>query len=388
MRFTIIALVVAATAAQYHPDPFSGSGCNCTSFCAGSCAINASKPANMTVYRMTPLNTDALTDKNTGDAPGDVSYVISRRTAAYNCKKDPSSFQCASLVVAGDDPDSTDLVIAFEIEVDGKWGPYLYCNPTDAKHPERPWNCTTSLSGGGGPPPGYPATCSAAYSGYNKFCFTGRPSSVVADVSLADCCSAAGRAHSSAYTYHATNRSCELHLLPQMHAGSCADGVAGVRSRGPPSAPPCECERVHTAVGRENLTTPVTSRYHSYHPAGGEWYSHPRAGQCAPGASVLGGGCSWRVVAAPRAVNASCVYDRLDTAVEATAASCFGKCPTAPSGGLNRTSDCYSECYSHATAALTQEQLTAPWNDAFGTSKPCPPVAIPNGMLRSLALEL
>ena len=50
---------------------------------------------------MTPLHTDGVTDKNTGDATGDTSYVISRRTAAYDCKKDPSSFQCASLVVKG-----------------------------------------------------------------------------------------------------------------------------------------------------------------------------------------------------------------------------------------------------------------------------------------------
>ena len=275
-----------------------------------------------------------------------------------------------------DDPDSTDLVIEFTMEVDGQWGPYLYCNPTDAKHPEQPWNCTTSLSGGGGPPPGYPPSCSATYSAFNKYCFTGRPSSVVADASLSDCCAAAGRAHSSAYTYHATNRSCELHLFPQMHAAPCADGVAGIKSRGP-STPVCECERVHASVGRENLTTPATSRYHAYHPAGGEWYSHPHQGQCAPGRSVADGGCSWRVVAAPRAVNASCVYDRIDSAVEATSQSCFSRCPLAPGGGLNRTSDCYSECYSHATAGLTQAQLVAPWHEAFGNSKPCPPVAIP-----------
>ena len=107
MPVPFIAVALLSCIAQHSHDPFSGSGCNCSAFCAGSCAINASKPGTRTLYRMTPLEVDSLADKNTGDAPGDTSYVISRRTAAFDCKKDPGSFQCANLVVTGDDPDST-----------------------------------------------------------------------------------------------------------------------------------------------------------------------------------------------------------------------------------------------------------------------------------------
>ena len=35
---------------------------------------------------------------------------------------------------------------------------------------------------------------------------------------------------------------------------------------------------------------------------------------------------------------------------------------------------------------LSQDQLTAPWAGAFGGAEPCPPVAIPDAMVRALKL--
>jgi len=364
-------------------NPFAGSGCNCSAFCAGSCSINATRAANRTLYRMTPLAVDGLKNKNTGDAPGDTSYVISRRTAAIDCKKDPSSFQCAALVVKGDDPNSTDLVIRFGVEVDGNWGPYLYCNPTDAKHPEAPWNCTTTL--GTTAPPDYPAQCDASYGAYNNYCLGGRPFKVKTAATLLDCCAAANATHASAYTYHASNASCELHLLPSFHAFPCT-GVVGIKHSGP-STPPCECARVHQTVGRENLTAASgsSSQARAYHPAGGEWLSHPGAAECRPGAVLGTAGCAWRRVGAPVAVNATCVYDRIDANVEGFNKKCFDGCPTLPGGGYNRTGDCYSECYSKAvTGTMTAAQLTAPWENAFTGSDPCPSVDMPSPPLSSL----
>jgi hypothetical protein len=50
----------------------------------------------------------------------------------------------------------------------------------------------------------------------------------------------------------------------------------------------------------------------------GEWYSHPAAGECTGTARVGdGSGCTWRVVATSRAINASCMYAHLDANVEA-----------------------------------------------------------------------
>eukprot|EP00666_Eupelagonemidae_sp_cell4sb_P006093 gene6093-14450_t len=75
--------------------------------------------------------------------PDSVACIIQRRTAAYDCKKNNQGQHCNDLVVSGDDQNSTDLIVAFRVEVDGQWGPYLYCNPTDNKHPSAPWDCDT-----------------------------------------------------------------------------------------------------------------------------------------------------------------------------------------------------------------------------------------------------
>ena len=447
MPVPFIAVALLSCIAQHSHDPFSGSGCNCSAFCAGSCAINASKPGTRTLYRMTPLEVDSLADKNTGDAPGDTSYVISRRTAAFDCKKDPGSFQCANLVVTGDDPDSTvsvcccllllaatsccflllpacclELTIpspeilavtriwssSFRSSLTGSGGltvcscccccccccfnrrspsrPHytrpplqpVYCNPLDAKHPAQPWNCSTDLSGGPGPPPGYPKTCAAEFDGFAKFCLHGKPDSVVKSASgISGCCAAAKAAKAESYTFHTSNSSCEIHQTFSFHQSSfyeCADGVVGLMTHGPP-LPPCQCPRVFTSVGRENLTA-SGSHGSGFGGAGGEWLSHPHQGMCAPGAPVGTDGCSWRVAGTPLAVNASCVYNRIDNNVEAANVTGFAPCPKTAAGGLNRTSDCYSESYKYTTDAMTPTELVAPWKGSFSGSEPCPPVSI------------
>lgn len=72
---------------------------------------------------MTPFGVLDLAEKNSADMPGDVSFVISRRTAAYECKVNPTSWGCSTMVqFEGDDPNSTDLVLQMTVEVDGQWG--------------------------------------------------------------------------------------------------------------------------------------------------------------------------------------------------------------------------------------------------------------------------
>ena len=87
LRSALSLSLIAAVLAQ-GGDPFAGLGCNCSEFCAGACSATTSgrpdKTQNMTLYRMTPLDVDTATDKNTGDGQGDTSYVISRRTAALS----------------------------------------------------------------------------------------------------------------------------------------------------------------------------------------------------------------------------------------------------------------------------------------------------------------
>ena len=94
----------------------------------------------------------------------------------------------------------------------------------------------------------------------------------------------------------------------------------------------------------------------------GVWYSHPANGECR-GLHYVGdgSGCTWREVAMKRAINATCMYDRLDTNVEQHDPSCFSQCPQP----LNHTSTCYEECYSHAIRGMNKSVLVRPWILAF-----------------------
>ena len=174
LRILALASLVGASAAQHHhhEDPFAGSGCNCTAFCDGKCAINATGKATITQYRMTQFGVVDMTNKNTGDVPGDTSFVISRRTTAYQCKKDPTSFMCSGIAqFTGDNPNSTDLVLEWSLEVDGQWGPYQMCNPVDSAASNGAWSCLNNLGHTmvlPNPPPSYPATCSSRYKGANN----------------------------------------------------------------------------------------------------------------------------------------------------------------------------------------------------------------------------
>ena len=68
------------------------------------------------------------------------------------------------------------------------------------------------------------------------------------------------------------------------------------------------------------------------------WFSSPAKGECAPGVAIGIGGCSWRVAAVGKVLNASCLDGALSEAVERAtpaARSCFASC--GPSRGRNHT---------------------------------------------------
>ena len=99
VRFMAVILAIsagtccAAVGHHHHDDPFAGSNCTCSTFCAGACSINATGPSTKTLYRMTPHGVMSLANKDTGDVNGDTSFVVSRRTAAFDCRKNPNSWQ-------------------------------------------------------------------------------------------------------------------------------------------------------------------------------------------------------------------------------------------------------------------------------------------------------
>ena len=297
-----------------------------------------------------------MKNKDTGDTRGDTSFVLSRRTVAYECKKDPNSFLCNGVTqFDGDDKNSTDLVVAFTIEVDGQWGPYLPCNPVDTKKPEGPWRCDVEIGGGGTPTP--PQCKAHNFSTYGNHCWKGYlPETVQADTE-GDCCNVAAEKKRTRWQYFQKNKTCTMFRFA-LEPIACEGGTLGYYDT---STPPCNCSRVHKTVGRENLTLAYAG-YTQMHPAGGIWYSHPEQGECTgtqrPGD---GSGCTWRVSSRNRVVKASCVYGHLDDNVVAHNKACFQGCPQ-PN---NVTSDCYLGCYSHGTDAMTKEELAAPWDKAF-----------------------
>ena len=122
MKLVLLIALFCGCAAQYAPsDPFKHTDCNCTAYCAGKCAINTTlgnSKHNELLYRMTPYVARTLTNKNTGDVKGDTSFVLSRKDISENCLKNPNSPVC---FFNGDDPNSTDLVMEFDVELDGQW---------------------------------------------------------------------------------------------------------------------------------------------------------------------------------------------------------------------------------------------------------------------------
>ena len=354
---------------HHHHDPFAGSGCTCSTFCDNKCAINASAPSNTTFYRMSPKGVLDLSNKDTGDIHGDTSFVLSRRTIAYQCRKDPSSFFCQGLTqFAGDDSNSTDVIIEFQIELDGNWGPYLYCNPIDVKQPTGKWSCDVSLGPATVTPP--PQCKSLNYSLYPKAKWRGFGAKNTSATNIGQCCALANaRKAGGSWTWYNTTQQCETYSFAFGNT-DCDDCSLGYVD---PSPPPCNCSRVHKTVGREVLNETFKG-YPAGDPAGGIWYSHPEQGECKDGHYVGdGSGCTWRVVKTTKIIRAACMYHNIDANVEQSDAACFGKCPVPK----NVTGDCYLKCYNDATDKMTKNSLSAPWGQAFQsndkTKGGCPP---------------
>ena len=192
----------------------------------------------------------------------------------------------------GDVPNCTDLVLKYQIEFDGKFGPYQYCNPLNSTDPQSVdaginvgWDCLNSLSmhgGGGGahPPKNWPLQCSAGFDGYAGYCFGGTPSKSTPEATLGDCCQVATAGGSHSWTY--VNGTCKLFRYGS-HPSTCAGGVSGNHKYtprphpGPPPPPPCACKRMNQTVGLRNMTGSSSSSYGGSH--FGVWFSNPAMGE-------------------------------------------------------------------------------------------------------------
>jgi hypothetical protein len=389
----------------------AGITATCKDFCSSDCSFrNASSPApadqglplNLTLYRITPQHVLGIANRNTGDPPGDVGFFLSRKTLAAECARDPTNIRCFL--------DGINIYGKFEVEMDGAFGPYHMCNPTHGEDDtvDSNWKCYQYCE--------TPPKCDAwakqrdaqDWQGTLCYCPNGRGNQTV------------GRVHRESYHGHGghpppppvwwpTEQCAAVGLQPS--GGYCINGTV---SKTLPGATPAECCAACSTSqcvgwGMQNgldgegkgdcqlMTEPM--RYHRAGPGskciaaykehhgggggyisggvlGGYWYSTPALGECKGAARPGdGSGCTWRLVAAEKYANATCVNGKVDAAVEAYNRACFAKCP---GGAANSTSGCYLTCYdqaingggSPAVKKMPTEQVTGPWVTALAVDDP------------------
>ena len=140
----------------------------------------------------------------------------------------------------------------------------------------------------------------------------------------------------------------------------------------------CVCPRTNHTVGKQRVSMQFgsfggwISKLSSV--VDGLWYSTPAMGRCPDGAALGTAGCSWRLVAKEKAVNASCVQQRIYSKVEKENRDCFRLCPGGAVSPPDRRDKCVVHCFQQATLKYKAADLLAPWNEAFaddGTG--CPP---------------
>ena len=90
-------------------------------------------PQNITVYRITPKNVTGVSNKNTADPAGDISFVITKKNVTQTC------LHCTDCQGCHTDVEFLDLYLQAVIEFDGQWGPYQMCNPADGYDTD--WVC-------------------------------------------------------------------------------------------------------------------------------------------------------------------------------------------------------------------------------------------------------
>eukprot|EP00928_Gymnodinium_smaydae_P026091 TRINITY_DN2058_c0_g1_i1.p1 TRINITY_DN2058_c0_g1~~TRINITY_DN2058_c0_g1_i1.p1 ORF type:complete len:469 (-),score=29.05 TRINITY_DN2058_c0_g1_i1:279-1637(-) len=392
----------------------------CEDFCNYRCGLynssagDTGRRQNLTLYRLTPTNVTGLQNKNTGDAPGDIGYWLTTKNLTRMCARDPEAHGCIA--------DGSNIYGRFVVEMDGLFGPYMECNPrqhggTDPVYkPE--WKDSRDFVCGQGclfptmtgchdfsPYPAYNATSGAfgaqchchsnrrdaitvgraqpaflnresygvptawgpqCQSGYKKppsgFCVQGEVYKVVHGWSFESTLALA----------------CDLCRKDSFCSGwSTRDNTTAELFRGSVTSTRGDC--ISAAAGMDPWYKQQS--WYGVGDLGGLWYSTPLEGQCAPGQKIGTHGCTWREVASSYK-NASCVNGKVDASVESFGVRCFNQCPQP----LNRTSDCYLDCYRDVlmgnagtnVSKIPSLEIIRPWVLAFEENDParggCPEV--------------
>jgi len=397
----VFCAVAAAVAPPCDVEHQSGDAV-CASFCNYECGFyNAShgergQPVNLTVYRLTPKNVSGLLNKNTGDAPGDVSFVLSKKNLTQHCLHYPDGLGCHT------DNANEDIYGTFVVEVDGQWGPYQMCNPADGwdtkdwrcglecLHPthadgcprDRPaWGPARNGSTGRG---GYQCWCERTYKtagrekapthhGYYPTawppqCSTG--AFIPPYASLWRCVVGTAykvlRAWSEASALTMACKACDQDThCTGWRLGE--DGKSATLFQGKIQHEICLFP-THSA-SKNPRQWPGLSWFGVGNVIG-YWYSMTTGGgECENGVPLGTNGCTWHVVEEKAYKNASCVDAHVDMSIEAYGKICFDTCPHP----LNRTTDCYLDCYRNVImgdaslnlSKMPSEFFVEPWVKAI-----------------------
>ena len=428
-------LYTAALAAQQQCDLSKPAAHVCDSFCNYQCSFfntslgETGAPSNITLYRLTPKNVTGIQNKDTGDAPGDISFLLSRKNLTQECALDPKGWGCFL--------DGDNLYGKFTVEFDGNYGPYFECNPIAvyeeastlrdpitewgvSSWPSPKWSDTRDFECGQGcmQPTRidghascneYEAPRNGTYGfggAYQCFCDgTGRhnktigreappyaglpapgPSTWVPQCRLA---------YEQVYEFWKPSRCVKGTPLRQV-SGWSFESVTAIACDACSADSACTGWRTDDNKTATLLTGHISAssddciggkKHYSHHGGagtnwgsagdlGGFWYSTPITAECKHGAPLGTDGCAWRVVEETYR-NASCVDGLVDAAVEAYGAACFATC-TQP---LNRTATDYLNCYKNTLlgdaafnlTAMPQKQIVEKWSAGFGDGG-CPVV--------------
>lgn len=295
--------------------------CTCGSYCDYKCSNNESKSHRLTTYRVTPFNAPGILNMNTADPAGDIAFALERKDIRVECERNPSGERCFLA--------HQNIYGRFEIDWDGKWGPYQFCNPStgsDGQPNVSKFDCCASFNHDN------PGECVdmpniGAFDPYDAACACHR-----GNVSV-------GRVDHALMSHHWSNGSGYTQTL------------------------------------------------------GGYWYSTPGDGECTgdekPGTGKRGE-CTWKVATALYK-NTSCVDGALDAAVEAHHPTCFKACPAKTDPAYDACYlDCFFESLNGNSTlklkAMTKEAIVKPWvkamastNVTVGGCLPCvgtPPFAL------------
>ena len=380
----MIALLAAAQPKAACPAQQTSDGGNnveaiCEAFCSGACSMlntsdsaagRSGAPKTTVMYRMTPRNCTTMTNKDTGDARGDISFVLSQR-----------SWHSSFLANV-----TSNVVAKFEIAGDGGWGPYKQCNPMhgwDTSHFACEFDCM------------HPPHCSGQDkngTGFGGvFCGCERANKTVGRMDmgamhfhhsgpLPDKCGwsydplDAGTCMKCSTPRATVTGANESDVLSNL-CGACADDDGCVSWTTFDNSTGMTYGADAAEVAGACISAKKRPGHHSWLGVGGEWYSNPAEGECkkdqTPGD---GSGCTWKLEQIVKYTNETCVLDRVNSAVELYGKACFGACP----GARNTSSDCFGECYTSTVAGdwykkikpMPVPLLVGAWEGAFSSDDP------------------